>query len=164
MKHKTQSLSSTRQLKLLLLGFIILLGLLCLYYGSSFAPSSRRSDGDDSFGSDPVFGGAVVNRDLDDLHEHRELNLEVPQSIPVSTTSFSFYCFGFRLIESWFTWFLFLFCNLGGKGCNIVEVGLCKCVSILIVFFLLCLFWAEMIVSVCPFRSVMKGIQSWYLV
>ena len=86
MKHKTHSLSSTRLLKLLLLGFIILLALLCLYYGSSFAPSSRRSDGEDS---DPLFAGDLSNHDFDDLHEpRRDLSLQVPQSIPVSITSF----------------------------------------------------------------------------
>lgn len=107
MKQKTQSFSSTRQLKLILLGFIILLALLCLYYGSSFAPSSRRSDGDDLFGSDPIFDAAVVNRDLDDLHEHRELNLHAPESIPVSITGFNG-----NLIYL----ILFLFFNMGGKG------------------------------------------------
>ncbi|KAA0037599.1 putative methyltransferase PMT9 [Cucumis melo var. makuwa] len=87
MKHKTHSLSSTRLLKLLLLGFIILLALLCLYYGSSFAPSSRRSDGEDS---DPLFSGDLYTRDFDDLHEpRRDLTLHVPQSIPICDERFS---------------------------------------------------------------------------
>ncbi|XP_022134004.1 probable methyltransferase PMT9 [Momordica charantia] len=89
MKHKTQSLFSTRRLKLLLLVLILLLGLLCLYYGSSFAPGSRRSDVEESFGSDPGFVGAVINHDLDDLHEDQELNPEVPKSIPICDEMYS---------------------------------------------------------------------------
>lgn len=86
MKNKTQSLSSTRLLKLLLLGFIIFLALLCLYYGSSFAPSSRRSDAEDS---DPLFGGDLFNHDFDNLHESRDLNLQVPESIPICDERYS---------------------------------------------------------------------------
>ncbi|XP_023545218.1 probable methyltransferase PMT9 [Cucurbita pepo subsp. pepo] len=89
MKHKTHSLSPTRRLKLLLLCLILLLALLCLYYGSSLAPSSRRSDAEDSFGSDPVLGAVGVSRDVGHLHELPELNLEVPGSIPICDERYS---------------------------------------------------------------------------
>ncbi|XP_022993804.1 probable methyltransferase PMT9 [Cucurbita maxima] len=89
MKHTAHSLSSTCHIKFLLLGFIVLLALFCLYYGSSFAPSSRRSDGENSFRSGSLFGGNLFNHRFDDLHGHRSLILEVPKTIPVCDEMYS---------------------------------------------------------------------------
>lgn len=85
MKHKNELTPTTKLLNYYLIGLIACLGLLGLYYGSSFAPGSRRSDEDvsGSDGADPVFGGFVSHRDFDDLHEDQEHNPEVPKSIPV---------------------------------------------------------------------------------
>lgn len=128
MKHKTHSLSPTRRLKLLLLCLILLLALLCLYYGSSLAPSSRRSDAEDSFGSDPVLGAVGVSRDVGHLHELPELNLEVPGSIPVSITSLNS-----------------CFCNFG-------EVEPWKCASLLESVFLLCFVLSWNVCFFMPFQ------------
>ena len=86
MKHRSELNPTTKQVKCFLLGLIACLGLLCLFYGSSFAPGSRRSDDEasGSDGSDPFIGGFARNRDFDDLHEDQEHNPEVPKSIPVS--------------------------------------------------------------------------------
>lgn len=78
---KQKSKSAAKQVKRVLVALIACLGLYCLYYGSSFAPSSRRSD--DGDGSDPVIGGFVGRGDFDDLHEDQDLNPDVPKSIPV---------------------------------------------------------------------------------
>lgn len=80
MKHK----SFPKLLKSVLIGLIVCLGLLCFYYGWSFAPGSRRSDEEEAAGSDgfdPVFGGSLTHRDFDDLHDDRLA--ELPKSIPV---------------------------------------------------------------------------------
>ncbi|GMN42624.1 hypothetical protein TIFTF001_011825 [Ficus carica] len=79
MKHKSKF--AAKQVKRVLVALIACLGLYCLYYGSSFAPSSRRSD--DGDGSDPVIGGFVGRTDFDDLHEDQDLNPDVPKSIPI---------------------------------------------------------------------------------
>lgn len=87
MKHKSElSFPNTHKLlKSVLIGLIVCLGLLCLYYGWSFGPGSRRSDEENSGsdGSDPIFGGFVLHRDFDDLHEDQEHNSEVPKSMLV---------------------------------------------------------------------------------
>ncbi|PQQ13227.1 Methyltransf_29 domain-containing protein [Prunus yedoensis var. nudiflora] len=93
MKHKSElSFPNTHKLlKSVLIGLVVCLGLLCLYYGWSFGPGSRRSDEEasGSDGSDPIFGGFVLHRDFDDLHEDQEHNSEVPKSLPVCDLQFS---------------------------------------------------------------------------
>ncbi|KAJ4824626.1 hypothetical protein Tsubulata_051208 [Turnera subulata] len=91
MKQKSEKLHSTKLLTYCLIGVIALLGLLCLYYGSSFAPAISGSAGD-SFrrdGSDPVLGGFARNQDFDDLHEDQEHDPEVPRSIPICDAKYS---------------------------------------------------------------------------
>lgn len=87
MKQKSeQQIRTSKVLTYVLLGLISVLGLVCLYYGSTSAPGLRRSDDESSGfdGSDPVLGTFGRNRDFDDLFEDQELNPEVPKSIPVS--------------------------------------------------------------------------------
>ena len=80
MKQKSEKPYTAKQITSALIALIFLLGVLCLYYGSSFAPALSRSDGEHD-GSDPVLGGDI--RDFDDLFEDQEHNPEVPKSIPV---------------------------------------------------------------------------------
>ncbi|KAJ6754326.1 METHYLTRANSFERASE PMT9-RELATED [Salix purpurea] len=80
MKQKSEKPYTAKQITSALIAFIFLLGVLCLYYGSSFAPALSRSDGEHD-GSDPVLGGNI--RDFDDLFEDQEHNPEVPKSIPI---------------------------------------------------------------------------------
>lgn len=80
MKQKSEKLYTAKQITSALIAFIFLLGLLCLYYGSSFVPALSRSDGEHD-GTDPVLGGNI--RDFDDLFEDQEHNPEVPKSIPI---------------------------------------------------------------------------------
>lgn len=85
MKRKGELSSTSKLLKYVLVGLIALLGLACLFYWSSVAPGSRRSD-DEAHGFDgidPVFDGFVRNHDPEDLLEDQEHNPEVPKSIPV---------------------------------------------------------------------------------
>jgi hypothetical protein len=86
MRLKTELISTTKIVNYLLIGLIALLGLLCLYYGSSFAPGSRRSDDAASGfdGSDPV----IHYHDLDALLESQDLNSDVPRTIPVRKALF----------------------------------------------------------------------------
>ncbi|CAK7328164.1 unnamed protein product [Dovyalis caffra] len=87
MKQRTEKLYSAKQITSVLIAFIFLLALLCLYYGSSFAPPAlSRSDGEYD-GSDPVLGGNI--RDFDDLFEDQEHNPEVPKSIPICDLKYS---------------------------------------------------------------------------
>ena len=90
MKRKREHSLTTKQVKIALLALIVCLALVCLYYGSSFAPGSRRSDEEasGSGGSDSMFGGFRRHRDFDDLHEDQDRNPEVPKSIPVCDTSY----------------------------------------------------------------------------
>ncbi|KAH7532431.1 hypothetical protein FEM48_Zijuj04G0019100 [Ziziphus jujuba var. spinosa] len=88
MKHRSDLAPKAQLLKYCLIGLIACLGLVCLYYGSSSAPGSRRSDEEVS-SSDGVFPGFVPHRDFDDLHEDQEHNPEVPKSIPVCDIKFS---------------------------------------------------------------------------
>lgn len=92
MKHKCEKMNSSKLVTYVLLGLIVVLGLVCLYYGSFSAPGLRRSDDDSFDGSDPVLGGFARNKDFDDLFEDQELNPEVPKSIPVCK-SILFYFF-----------------------------------------------------------------------
>ncbi|KAK6928397.1 putative S-adenosyl-L-methionine-dependent methyltransferase [Dillenia turbinata] len=90
MKHKSEIvvLHSTKLLKFALIGLIFLLGLICLYYGSSLAPNlSRRVDDDSDDGSDPVFGGNFVQ--YDDMVEDRDQFIEIPQTIPICDMKYS---------------------------------------------------------------------------
>ena len=86
MKQKNDQIHTRKLLTYLLIGLIGVLGLVCLYYGSSFAPGSRRSDdtGSRLDGSDPVFSGVSRNRDLVDLLDEQGHYVEVAKSIPVS--------------------------------------------------------------------------------
>ncbi|KAF5479705.1 hypothetical protein F2P56_000504 [Juglans regia] len=91
MKRKGELSSTSKLLKYVLVSLIALLGLVCLFYGSSVAPGSRRSD-DEAHGfdgNDPVFGGFVRNHDPEDLLEDQEHNPEVPKSIPICDLRFS---------------------------------------------------------------------------
>lgn len=69
-------------IKYILIGAIAVVGLFCLWFGSSVAPGLVRSeDGDNgSDGSDPFFGRS---RDIDDILQDQESNPEVLKSIPV---------------------------------------------------------------------------------
>lgn len=82
MKHlRTERVRPTPKLfTYVLVGFIALLGLTCLYYGSSFAPGSRKSDEFDGSNHRVRTGiGSVRNRD-GVLAVSR---FEVPKSVPV---------------------------------------------------------------------------------
>ncbi|XP_062105601.1 probable methyltransferase PMT9 [Humulus lupulus] len=91
MKHRNELSPSAKQVKYFLIALIACLGLVCLYYGSSFAPGSRRSDEESSAsdGTDPVYGGFARSRDFDELHEDQEHNPEIPKSIPICDMKFS---------------------------------------------------------------------------
>lgn len=93
MKQKSEQIRTSKLLTYALLGFIAVLGLVCLYYGSTSAPGLRRSDDDTSGfdGSDPVIAGFARNSDFDDLFEDQELNPEVPKSVPVSNVTHSLF-------------------------------------------------------------------------
>ncbi|KAM6549719.1 hypothetical protein CsatB_021395 [Cannabis sativa] len=91
MKRRSELNPSAKQVKYFLIALIACLGLVCLYYGSSFAPGSRRSDEESSAsdGTDPVYRGFARNRDFDELHEDQEHNPEIPKSIPICDMRFS---------------------------------------------------------------------------
>jgi hypothetical protein len=97
MRHRSDPSSTTSLVKYVLVGLIALLGLACLYYGSYFAPGSRRSDDED--GSDQVFGSFVLNHDPEDLLEDQEHNPEVPKSIPVSNAFVLILIFSFQCVK-----------------------------------------------------------------
>jgi hypothetical protein len=82
MKHfRTERVRATPKLfTYVLVGFIALLGLTCLYYGSSFAPGSRKSDEFDGSNNRVRTGiGSLRNRDIV-LAVSR---FEVPKSVPI---------------------------------------------------------------------------------
>ncbi|XP_042487444.1 probable methyltransferase PMT9 isoform X1 [Macadamia integrifolia] len=91
MKHRTEILWSflwsRKLLSYVLLGLIVSLGLLCVYYVSSLAPALPRSNdqGGGEDGTDPLFGRPLQrdDDDFDNLFEDQDHNLEVPKSIPV---------------------------------------------------------------------------------
>ncbi|XP_030450617.1 probable methyltransferase PMT9 [Syzygium oleosum] len=91
MKSKSEFVPNAMAVKYVLIGAIAVLGLVCLYYGSSVAPGLSRSDEDGlgSDGADPVLGGFVPHRGLDVLFADRERNPDVPRSIPVCDMKFS---------------------------------------------------------------------------
>lgn len=73
-----------RLLKHVLLGLIAVLGLICLYNGSTFAPGAEEVISLDD-GTDPITGSFRPKRDyFDELFEDQEQNPEVPKSLPVS--------------------------------------------------------------------------------
>lgn len=81
-----EAMHMTKLSKYVLFGSIVFLGLICLYYGSAFAPGLPRANDVDGTedGTDPVFGGFVPKvNDIEDLLEDQENNPEVPKSIPV---------------------------------------------------------------------------------
>ncbi|CAN1153634.1 Probable methyltransferase PMT9 [Linum perenne] len=85
MKQKSDQLRTSKLITYLLLILILILGLLCLYYGSSFAPGSDpdslRRDG-----SDPVLGSFPGTRDVDDDFLQ---DSEVLRSIPICDMKYS---------------------------------------------------------------------------
>lgn len=89
MKNKVdngEAMHMTKLSKYILFGSIVFLGLICLYYGSAFAPGLPRANdvGGTEDGTDPVFGGFVPKvNDIEDLLEDQENNPEVPKSIPM---------------------------------------------------------------------------------
>nr|QTZ19414.1 putative methyltransferase PMT9 [Bixa orellana]QTZ19415.1 putative methyltransferase PMT9 [Bixa orellana] len=91
MKQKSEKMNTTKLLTYLLIGIIGFLGLVCLYYGSSFAPGLRRFDDAASRydGSDPLFDGFSGKRDLEEFLEDRENNPEVPKIIPICDIKYS---------------------------------------------------------------------------
>lgn len=76
-------------LKHVLLGLIAVLGLICLYNASTFAPGAEEVIGLDD-GTDPVTGVFRPKRDyFDELFEDQEQNPEVPKSLPICDTRHS---------------------------------------------------------------------------
>ncbi|KAL4581568.1 hypothetical protein LXL04_006091 [Taraxacum kok-saghyz] len=92
MKMKSTASELIRRKKLLkhvLLGLIALLGLICLYNASTFAPGAEEVIGSDD-GADPVTGIFRPKRDyFDELFEDQEQNPEVPKSLPICDTRYS---------------------------------------------------------------------------
>ncbi|KAJ8750243.1 hypothetical protein K2173_014158 [Erythroxylum novogranatense] len=88
MKQKIEQLGATKLINYALIGLIAILGLVCLYYGSSFAPGLSRSDGGDygHDGTDPVLGGFGRTSDFDDFIDDQEHHT---QSIPICDTKYS---------------------------------------------------------------------------
>lgn len=86
MNPKRDAVQSTGLLKFVLMGSLVLLGLVCLYYGVLFSSALPRAD--DSFDG-VADGGFDAKRDLDEVLEVGELNPEVPKSIPVCDLRFS---------------------------------------------------------------------------
>ncbi|KDP46391.1 hypothetical protein JCGZ_10231 [Jatropha curcas] len=86
MKQKSDRISTTKLLTYVLIGSIVFLGLVCLYYGSSFAPGLSRSDDYSSNhdGTDPFLGGFSRSNDLDDFFQE-----QIPQSIPICDIKYS---------------------------------------------------------------------------
>lgn len=106
MKQKNEQIHTRKLVSYLLIGLIGVLGLVCLYYGSSFAPGSRRSDdtGSRFDGSDPVIGGFSRNRDLVDLLDDQGHYPEAPKSFPVSIAFLALHIsknFSFLLFLTW---------------------------------------------------------------
>lgn len=87
MKQKRELVHSRKLLKYVLIGLIIILGLICLFNGSSFAPGISKADEALAFdhdGTDPVIGNFVHKRDFfEEMIEDQEHNPEIPKSIPV---------------------------------------------------------------------------------
>ncbi|XP_052197879.1 probable methyltransferase PMT9 [Diospyros lotus] len=93
MKQKGELVTSAKIRKYALIGLLVFLGLICLYYGSSVAPGLPASEGAASAlddGADPVIRGFVPKRDyFDEMFEDQEHNPEVPKSIPICDMRYS---------------------------------------------------------------------------
>uniref|UniRef100_A0A5B7A3K9 Methyltransferase n=1 Tax=Davidia involucrata TaxID=16924 RepID=A0A5B7A3K9_DAVIN len=92
MKQKSQILHNVKLLKYGLIGLIVFLGLICLYYCSSFGPGVPRA-GDAAAvgdGTDPVISSFVPRHDyFRELFEDQEHNPEVPKNIPICDMRYS---------------------------------------------------------------------------
>ncbi|PSR87543.1 Methyltransferase [Actinidia chinensis var. chinensis] len=92
MKQRNELATPTKILKYVLIGLIVFLGLICLYYGSSIAPGLPRNDDASVLedGVDPVIRGSVHKHVyFDELFEDQEHNPEVPKSIPICDRRYS---------------------------------------------------------------------------
>ncbi|KZV15152.1 hypothetical protein F511_30238 [Dorcoceras hygrometricum] len=81
MNPKRDAVQSTGLLKFFLIGSLVLLGLVCLYYGALFSSALPRAD--DSFDND------VDGKYFDEVFDGAELDAEVPKSIPVCDLRYS---------------------------------------------------------------------------
>lgn len=89
MKYRSEFILRRKLFSIVLIGLVVSISLICIYFGSSFGPGLPSVDeqgnvvGDD--GIDPVFGGFVHRQDDfdDNLFEDQERNPDVPKSIPV---------------------------------------------------------------------------------
>ncbi|GAB4847903.1 hypothetical protein Ancab_026963 [Ancistrocladus abbreviatus] len=93
MKQKrSENRHSRVLLKQVLVGLVVFLGLICLYYGSTFAPHSPRIVGESSpdDGVDPVFESFVLKEDgFSNKLEVQELDSQIPRSIPICDIRYS---------------------------------------------------------------------------
>ncbi|XP_057492088.1 probable methyltransferase PMT9 isoform X2 [Actinidia eriantha] len=92
MKQRSEPVTPTKILKYVLIGLIVFLGLICLYYGSSIAPGLPRNDDASAIdgGVDPVIRESVPKHFyFDELFEEQEHNPEVPKSIPICDRRYS---------------------------------------------------------------------------
>ncbi|PSS30195.1 Methyltransferase [Actinidia chinensis var. chinensis] len=92
MKQRSEPVTPTKILKYVLIGLIVFLGLICLYYGSSIAPGLPRNDDASAIddGVDPVIRESVPKHVyFDELFEDQEHNPEVPKSIPICDRRYS---------------------------------------------------------------------------
>ncbi|KAL8153871.1 hypothetical protein V2J09_011631 [Rumex salicifolius] len=90
MKQRSESRRGSAMLKKLLIGVIILLGLLCLYYGSSFAPHSPLLEDKSVAGQDPVFHSVFFKEDDSARKfEYLELDTFFPKTIPICDMRYS---------------------------------------------------------------------------
>ena len=91
MRKKSETILTTKFLSSILIVFVVSLGLICVYYGSAFAPGIRTSDHLASAdGTDPVvgkFSDDVDDRDaaaFDSFDEDLPQRIsDIPKSIPV---------------------------------------------------------------------------------
>ncbi|GAB2283760.1 hypothetical protein Dimus_018252 [Dionaea muscipula] len=92
MKSKLDARHNYALFKQLLIGSVVFLGLICLYYGSSFAPHSPRISGDSSVadGVDPFFGGFILKEEEQRSSDDQLLQGSlVPKTIPLCHMRYS---------------------------------------------------------------------------
>lgn len=101
MRNKNEPLLTRKLLSSILIAFVVSLGLICVFYGSSFAPGIRISEDQDAAtteGADPVFGkfaSLSLTEDFDgkdatfDAFDDTHRVSDQPKSIPVCNTGFS---------------------------------------------------------------------------